>query len=631
MCGIAGIWNRHGVPAEQSLLEAMLRRIRHRGPDDQGTWLDGPLGLGHVRLSILDLSERGHQPFVTPDGQGVLTYNGEVYNFPELRRELETEGVTFTSTSDTEVVLHALHRWGPAKAVPRFNGMFALAYWDARDRSLWLARDRLGIKPLHVTQCGESIIFASETKALFEHPAVPRRPDMRALMTFALTGDYDAQWQPFEAIEDFPPGTFRRITADAIEDTCYYSVIDDIDVERIVAAREEPDETFEDRFAELFSESVRIHLASDAPLAAMCSGGVDSSLVVAHARQCKPDIVGYVADVEGAESEGADAAKVGEHVGAAIRQIDVARDSFVQLWPEAIWHLDQPAAHPHDMPYFAVCRACADDGIKVLLSGEGADEMFGGYEPQQRLYERWRTLRRRHRLVPNVPPFRWLSRKWPNAFPLNLASLDRFPFSWRRASLEPRAMHRFVDEAYVMNCRQVEREVALFEKLSAVEPIEERAFLASCLMGWNGVLKVLLHRSDRLGMAASLEARVPFIENGLLDFAMHLPMKAKLQGNVNKRVVRAAARRVLPGSIADGRKRIFATNDAHPRRAAKLLRGGVVPDLFKWGRKTARLFEQRIGRNGQASLRLAGVEIWGRIFLRGEKPQELRECLTRTD
>ena len=172
MCGVVGFWNRDGQSAQRDVLGRMLGRIRHRGPDDTGVWAQGEMGLGLARLSIIDLSERGHQPFRTADGMGVISYNGEVYNFQELRKELNAQGVQFESSSDTEVVLYALHIWGPEKAVPRFDGMFAFAYFDLRNRTLWLSRDRTGIKPLYTARAGGTIAFASEMKALFEHPAI---------------------------------------------------------------------------------------------------------------------------------------------------------------------------------------------------------------------------------------------------------------------------------------------------------------------------------------------------------------------------------------------------------------------------------------------------------------------------
>ncbi len=237
MCGIAGYWHRDGRPADTAFLPAMLDRQRHRGPDDRGVWAAGPVALGADRLSILDLSPHGHQPFATPEQDSVLTYNGEVYNWRELRLELEREGVRFVSACDSEVVLHALHRWGPEAAVPRFNGMFALAWYDCRSGSLWLARDRSGIKPLYLADCGHTVVFGSEAKALFAHPAVPCRPDLHALTTNLYLSHLTGDWTPFEGVRRVPPGTMIRCRSEATERIVWFDLERDLDIERLLRGR----------------------------------------------------------------------------------------------------------------------------------------------------------------------------------------------------------------------------------------------------------------------------------------------------------------------------------------------------------------------------------------------------------
>ncbi|MBN1688841.1 MAG: hypothetical protein JW893_07040 [Candidatus Omnitrophica bacterium] len=186
MCGIAGFWNLNGNIADPSVVRQMVAQIRHRGPDDDGIWTEGSIGIGHSRLSILDLSSCGHQPFITADAQGILSYNGEVYNFKELKCLLKKEGIVFKSHTDTEVVLYALHRWGPEKAVSLFNGMFAFVYFDRRSQRLWMARDRLGIKPLYWTRHGNVLVFGSEIKAILKHPEILPVPDLMALASYTI-------------------------------------------------------------------------------------------------------------------------------------------------------------------------------------------------------------------------------------------------------------------------------------------------------------------------------------------------------------------------------------------------------------------------------------------------------------
>ncbi len=302
MCGIAGFAGEQNADAAR-VLDGMLALLAHRGPDDRGIWAADAVALGHVRLSIIDLSSRGHQPFVTPDGLGALTYNGEVYNFRELRSELEREGAVFRSDSDSEVVLHALHRWGPERAVPKLNGMFAFAYYDRRDRSLWLARDRAGIKPLYVARSAGTLAFASEQKALFAHPRIPCEADPHAIITHLIYERLEGSLTLYKGVEAILPGTLHRIKDGRETRTAYFDVLRDVDVARITGndAREFGEHAAE--FGNRLAASVHMHLVSDAPLATMCSGGLDSSLVTAFAREAKPDLVSYVADIEGSRRE----------------------------------------------------------------------------------------------------------------------------------------------------------------------------------------------------------------------------------------------------------------------------------------------------------------------------------------
>ena len=628
MCGIVGYWNLNGAPAQEDLLGRMIDRIRYRGPDDQGTWVAGPVGLGHCRLSILDLSPRGHQPFVTADGQGVLTYNGEVYNFQELRAQLEKEGVRFTSRTDTEVVLYALHRWGPEKAVPLFNGMFGLAYFDRRTQSLWLARDRVGIKPLYLARFGHGIAFSSEIKAFFAHPAIRCRADLHTLASFVTYQRFEGKWTPFEGIEDVPAGTITKITPTAIEQKSYFDVVREVNVERLLEMAKRHPQDLLAEFEEAFAESVRMHLVSDAPLATMCSGGVDSSLVTAVAKQFKPDVVAYVANVKGAYvSEGAKAQLVGRHAGIKVRQIDVDPDDLLRLWPTAIWQGDQPNCHANDMPYLLVVRACHADGIKVVLTGEGSDELFGGYPWQVKAFEMWRMRRLHSRLIPNLLPFRLAGRLHPKLEPIDLNPLTHDPF-FRQEQLDY-AQDLLRQASVTDGGRRLACHEELFRKLERVEPVEDRAFLARAFEDWYGNLQAILHRNDRISMAASVEARVPFLENRMMDLGMHFPRRMKYHQGKTKWVVKAAAEHgnKLPRQIIHSPKVHFAVPMGTFRSGLSLLKDGIAAELFKWGPQEAQLIIERASRAPTVLHNLLGLEVWGRIFLRGESPDQLGEAL----
>ncbi len=629
MCGIAGLWNKTNEAASENLIDRMLSRIAYRGPDDQGVWTTGPVGLGHVRLSILDLTLRGHQPFVTDDGQGILTYNGEVYNFRELRALLEKEGVRFKSTTDTEVVLHALHRWGPEKAIPLFNGMFGLGYFDRRSNTLWLARDRVGIKPLYVYQNDKLFAFASEIKALIVHPGISVRPDIHALGSFLTQQRFEGDWTPFEGIEQVTPGSFWKFDSRGIQKTVYFDVLRDFSVERILEnSKKNPDELVAE-FEKAFYESVRMHLVSDAPLATMCSGGVDSSLTTAFAKDHKPDVVAYVANVKGAVSEGEKAQKVAAHLGIKIRQVDVDREDLLRLWPTAIWHGDQPNCHANDMPYLLVTRACHEDGIKVVLTGEGADELFGGYPWQVDAYRMWRKRRIHSQWIPNSLPFRIAGKIHPKLTPLNLQDYMCDPFSHREQLEFPQENLR--QASIVDGGRRLARQEEIFHKLEQIKPLEDRAFLARAFEDWYGNLQAVLHRNDRISMAASIESRPPFLENRLMDLAMHFPIRMKYHQGKSKWVVKTVAEKKLPAEIVHSKKIHFAVAMDTWRHSAGLLKAGMLSELFKWGAREEAVILERSLDKPTVIHNLLGVEIWARLFLKNETPEKLGEELLQRE
>lgn len=637
MCGIAGIWNRGDEPAGVPILERMMDRMAHRGPDDRGTWADGAVALGHLRLSILDLSSRGHQPFVTADGQGVLTYNGEVYNYPDLRVELEREGVRFQSTSDTEVVLYALHRWGPEAAIPRFDGMFGFAYLDRRRGALWLARDRLGIKPVYVARPRGGLVFASEIKALLVHPEVPCQPDKHALCVQLLLGRLDREVTPFEGIEALRPGTHWKVTRDGVEKTTYFDVARDLDVDRLCeAGRQSPEGLLAD-FEQTLRESVRIHLASDAPVATMCSGGVDSSLITAYTRDFRPEVIGYVADAKGTVSEGERAQEVGRHLGVSIRQVDVDLEGYLRTWPEATWYGDQPNTHANDIPMLAVARACRADGVKVVLTGEGSDELFGGYGWQQRSYQLAYQLERDRApaIGSSSPRPRRPIGRLPRRALRKLAALLPRRFQ-PESMLNPLGLLAGAQAASfalttlpALDPERQLRGLALWRKLEPAGTPAERAFLAHCLDDLYGHLEGLLRRNDRMGMAASIETRVPFLENRLIELGMHAPFWAKLRDGEGKWVVKAAADKRLPRQIVHAPKLGFTFVEEAFRYGLPLLSGGVSAELFRWTQATTRSLQDVLRQDRIAIWCLVSIELWARLYLRGESSEELAERLVR--
>jgi asparagine synthase (glutamine-hydrolysing) len=610
MCGVVGIWQYDGGEGDRSAVASMLSPIAHRGPDGIGIWQQGRVALGHQRLSILDLTEAASQPMLTPCGNGALTYNGEVYNYRELRNELEREGIKFRSTGDTEVVLQALHHWGPERALPKFDGMFAFGYYDQRSCTLWLARDRVGIKPLLAADTGSELIFGSEAKALLAHPRTQRHLNRYALAKWILSRNLWSNDTLFAGIESLEPGAYWRISESGIEKRQYFHILNAVDVDRLVSASTRDRDALVDEFHDLLKRSVKLHLASDAPLATTCSGGVDSSLVAALARDAKHDIGGYVADVMWKGGEGNQAERVAKHLGIPIRRIRVDRARFLELWPLALWHSDRPSIRSSDPALLAVAKACREDGIKVLLTGEGSDELFCGYGWHQSTYESWsRPVSWWNRLLQNG------NARKPNAYA---------PFSNLIARDNADLRSRF---AMALNTEAEFLPKQLMAMLAAVEPEADRALIAHGLFDLYQLLSWILDRHDRMGMAASIEMRVPFLENELFDFAFHLPRRAKLHDKTGKWVVKQAAARVLPSDIVFAPKVMFRVPNRFSSGAEQLLVGGMLPEMLGWQEKTTRDVVDSLADAGSLRFNLVSLELWARIFFGGESPAALADRL----
>jgi len=624
MCGIAGSWHRDGRPADPDVVVRMLDRQRHRGPDDRGTWAGGTAALGLDRLSILDLSPHGHQPFVTPDGSSALAYNGEVYNWRDLRRELEREGVRFTSQCDTEAVLHALHRWGPEQAIPHFNGMFALAWYDGRSRTLWLARDRTGIKPLYLADTGDTVVFASEAKALFAHPAVPCRPDLHVLVTNVYLERLAGDWTPFEGVRSVPPGAMMRCTPQDTTTLTWFDLERDLDVDRILRSAEQPFERHVAELRERLERSVELHLHSDAPLAVMCSGGVDSSLTTALARRHTPDLVAFVAEAEGLrESEADKAQQVADHLGIALRRVRIADADLPRLWSLAAWHNDEPIYFLQNTLALRVSEAVRDEGFKVLVTGEGSDELFGGYPAEARIGRMWRLRAWHARLLPDLRPLRALGGWLQRLAPLDMDRLAEEPFV-RRGEWNQEAPG---GELAIDGGMRRRRARDLFARLERIPRLDQRGFLAKQFDDFYHHLRVLLSSNDKMTMAASVEARVPFLENEIIDFGLHLAPGSRYGRGRTKRVVKALAEEHLPREIVHARKVGFAVPDQMMRGYEGLLRGGLVEQLFKWGARERDRMDEVMRRHFMLGRRMVALELWAQLHLEGKTPEQMADRL----
>jgi asparagine synthase (glutamine-hydrolysing) len=329
-----------------------------------GVWHEGRVAFGHRRLASLDPSATASQPMLTGDGTGILICDGEIYNHRALRRDLENDGVRSCGSDDTEVLLHALHNWGPERILPRLNGVFAFAYLDRRRGELWLARDRLGTKPLLVANTGAELLFASEAKALLAHPRMETGVDRHALTRWLLERGEGPDKPPFLGMTQLEPGSWWKVSEQGIDKRQYFHALTAIDVDRLVAASSTKPANFVSQFRDDLKRSIELRLEPRAPLAVMCSGGVDSSLIAAYAKEQLPELTGYVADVAFPDSEAAEAERAGRHLGIPIRRVVVDQPRFLALWPYTVWHSDGPTTHPSDAALLAVLQTCRADGVR---------------------------------------------------------------------------------------------------------------------------------------------------------------------------------------------------------------------------------------------------------------------------
>lgn len=627
MCGIVGVVQQAGHTVSDQDLECMLQTVLPRGPDHHGQVARGHVGFGHARLSVLDLSERGNQPFLTSDGLGMLVYNGEVYNFRPLRQELEREGIQFHSDTDTEVVLQALHNWGVVNAVPRFNGMFALAYTDFRTGSVWLARDRLGIKPLFTARLPRQLLFASEQKALLAHPAIAGDVDVQSTLSMLLYERFNDVESPYQAVHNFLPGTILEVTDPGAE----YGVVQHsyFDVQRCaeVSAIADATRLFEDTSAAFeiaMVESVEKHMISDAPLASLCSGGLDSGLVTALAAKRAPGLVAYVADMEGMQGEEFRRSSIiCDHVGAQLRRVPVRERDFLTALPAAIAANDQPLFFAQEVALYLIAQQIRADGFKVVLSGDGADELFGGYSWYTDAYRRWQRLEQRARWLPDLALLRRLARFVPG---LRKPSLTQAIAEYALTAEPIEYVATSFNVAAVGGMTRTLRQRELFAQLSGL-PVAERAFVARNLEDVYVHMRESLNAKDKVTMCHGVEGRVPFLENNLIQLGLNLPVSHKYRNGTRKVLINQMARKWLPAQVLSLPKIGFTAPPVMWQNTLEFLRDGHVAQLLKWPAGQHDAIVAMLRTRPYYSFRLLGCEIWLALHNEGTEPAALSEQL----
>jgi asparagine synthase (glutamine-hydrolysing) len=625
MCGIAGLLClKHACTGEDhaSLVEKMCSLQAHRGPDDVGVTSIGGLCLGAVRLSIIDLTAAGHMPMADQDGRWWIAYNGEVYNFDEIREELLRAGHTFRSKTDTEVVLHAFAEWGE-HSLDRFVGMFAFAIYDRQTETLKLVRDRFGIKPLYYLQSDGHVFFSSEMKALLL-VASRRHVNRQRLIEWSLYRNAEVL-SPETLIEDINavlPGHVVTIRGNGVSSWCYYSPPLQVDEERYQRFAEQSSGVVIDDFDAMLQQAVRALLVSDVPVGTLCSGGIDSSLITAVAARHHSQIAAFHISVAGYPQ--LDERGYAEQVTKALEipLISYALDgkSFRKELPRAIYLGDNPLTHPNSVAFYLICQVARQHGVIVLLSGEGADELFGGYAWR---YRRFKHLLRAQRFLRLMP------RKLRKGLELaGYACNDMPSTSFLFDQLLPHTI-AFIDcyarRDWYLRCE---------EAYTFVTKPFDRAILGAMLADLTDFLTPLLRRLDRMSMGASVECRVPFLDHRLVSHAINLPLPYRVGKRSDKYILKQLAQRYLPPSVAKRKKVGFPIplqDYLAPLARSDLFDQGFCVEILGLRPRVMQEVITAWKPHTQAFFNLVSLEIWGRLFLRGESLESVGELLAKLE
>jgi asparagine synthase (glutamine-hydrolysing) len=638
----------------------MVERLGHRGPDDRGLLFSGPEGLrvhdevreapaptssnvvalGHTRLSIIDLTRAGRQPMSNEDGRLWITYNGEIYNFKEIRRELQQKGHRFRSNTDTEVIVHAYEEWGAA-CLSRFNGMFAFGIYDTKDQSIFLARDRLGIKPLYWCTVAGRLAFASEVKALFPLPWVKREVDWQAMLGYLLFLWCPEPRTAFKGIEKLPAGHWLMWKDGQAQVHPYWNVAWD-------GEAEDPGEAaYLEQLDELMHRAVSRRMLSDVPVGVLLSGGLDSSLIAAlMSRMSDRPVTAYTIAFderdkafEAMPDDQVHARRVADHIGADHREI-LIRPEIVNLLRKMLWHLEEPIADPAAINTYLICRMAKERGTTVMLSGLGADEIFAGYRKHlsvalARHYRAWvPSLIREGWVRPLIDRLPVASRnggyrtfRWANRFVKNVSRSDLECFIGNYAYYNAAEINDLLQPEFRFDWETaypIQRHYDYYRDVQGRDLISQMTYLDTKLFlpGLN------LAYSDKASMAAAVEERVPFVDHEMVTFALTLPAKYRLQGFHQKYLLKKLAARYLPEEVV---KRPKAPFGAPLRAWMHRDLAEMVDDLlseesvkkrgyFRYDVIRRIVEENRCGRQdyGHRLWGLMTIELWHRIFIDGE-------------
>jgi len=557
MCGICGIYHyKTGQPVDEALLRQMTRLMEHRGPDDEGLYLDGAVGLGFRRLSIIDLSG-GAQPMSNEDDSLWIVFNGEIYNFLDLRPALEAQGHHFKTRADTEVILHTYEQYGRQEGLNQLNGMFGLGLWDAARRQIVLARDTFGVKPLYYYDDGQRLIFGSDIKPILAYPGVPRQVDLHALDEYLTFRFVPAPGTLFQNIHKLPPG---------------YALVCDQNGSRLERyacwtpqiGPEQPQAAYIEGLQHYIEQGVRRQMISDVPIGVMLSGGVDSSTIATLMAQAsslpiKAFTVGFGGGFK--KDELTPARQVAQRLGAEHYEVTISADEYFDFLPRFLWYSEEPTATSSALAFHYVCKL-AREQVKVVLLGQGADEPFCGY--QRHLAERYGGW---YRAVPG-----WLRRYSIDAAIGALRrneSLKRIPRTMGYGDPLERLTRVYTIFDLSLKRQLYRPELDLLSgELPGKAAVARWQTDVRHLDGLAQMLYVDAHFSlsdwlllygDKMAMATSLEARVPFLDLELMKYAESIPSRLKIQGTTRKYLLKRAVSRWIPPEVIERPKVGFET------------------------------------------------------------------------
>ena len=589
MCGIVGSLNLdEAPPPKEALLRKMLARIRHRGPDEFGIFLDDRIGLGSARLSIIDLGG-GQQPITNEDGSLWIVFNGEIFNYLELRPELEARGHRFTTQTDTEVLLHLFEEYGP-QCLERLNGQFAFAIWNRREQSLFLARDRLGVRPLFYTQNSNRLLFGSEIKSILADDRVRVEMDPATLeQVFTFWGPLGPR-TAFRGIYEVPPGHYLRATPNGIALKSYWNIaFAGTSPSSLSGSVGRSEEDYLEEFSSLLIDAVRLRLRADVPVGAYLSGGLDSSLIAALIRRFTDNHLDTfsIAFDDGDFDESVYQQEMAHFLGTDHQVVRATHADIARVFPEVVWHAEMPLMRTAPAPMFMLSKLVRERGYKVVLSGEGADEFLAGYdifkEAKVRRFcaaqpeSKWRPLLFQ-RLYADIPGLAASGRSAVAAFfSRGLAETGLPHYSHAVRWRNNRRTCRFFSDAIASQLAgdKLFDSVAYPADFSSWDPLEQAQYLEISIFLSHYLLS---SQGDRMSMAHSVEGRFPFLDCRLVEFCNRLPVRLKLRGLTEKFLLKKLGVKWLPKNISQRTKRPYRApiqrsffNDSSPEYVADLL------------------------------------------------------------